>query len=161
MHGFIVHDERVRNRQDCEIVCPGQFGFVDRYDQVIISFEQRVAAGAIFGSTGNDSELARRCQEMFLKLFPVLHELLAARAEDELKHWVSFELAGEGSSVVGRGQHHNATDAVVDAESFQPVEFIADRIVIPVAGRFGATRLIDNIMIDLSEITTEEPIHSA
>lgn len=50
---------------------------------------------------------------------------------------------------------------VVDAESFQPVEFIADRIVIPVAGRFGATRLIDNIMIDLSEITTEEPIHSA
>jgi pantoate--beta-alanine ligase len=46
---------------------------------------------------------------------------------------------------------------VVDADTFQPVEYLEGTIVIPVAGHLGGTRLIDNIQIDLSEITTEEP----
>lgn len=38
---------------------------------------------------------------------------------------------------------------VVDAESFQPVEYLEGRIVVPIAGRFGATRLLDNLQIDM------------
>ncbi len=38
---------------------------------------------------------------------------------------------------------------VVDGDTFQPVEFLAGRIVLPVAGRLGDTRLIDNIAIEL------------
>ncbi len=36
---------------------------------------------------------------------------------------------------------------VVDADTFQPVEAIAGRVVLPVAARFGATRLIDNLQL--------------
>jgi pantoate--beta-alanine ligase len=36
---------------------------------------------------------------------------------------------------------------VVDAETFQPVETIAGRVVLPIAARFGATRLIDNLQL--------------
>ena len=38
---------------------------------------------------------------------------------------------------------------VVDAETFQPIEYLAGRIVVPVAGRLGKTRLIDNLSLDL------------
>jgi pantoate--beta-alanine ligase len=36
---------------------------------------------------------------------------------------------------------------VVDAETFQAVEIIAGRVVLPIAARFGATRLIDNLQL--------------
>ena len=36
---------------------------------------------------------------------------------------------------------------VVDAESFQPVEILQDRLVLPLAVRVGGTRLIDNIRV--------------
>jgi pantoate--beta-alanine ligase len=37
--------------------------------------------------------------------------------------------------------------AVVDAETFQPVEVLAGNVVLPVAVRLGATRLIDNLRL--------------
>lgn len=40
---------------------------------------------------------------------------------------------------------------VVDAESFQPVARLGGRIVIPVAVRFGRTRLLDNLQLTLGE----------
>jgi pantoate--beta-alanine ligase len=36
---------------------------------------------------------------------------------------------------------------VVDAESFQPVETLRGRVVLPIAARIGRTRLIDNIQL--------------
>jgi pantoate--beta-alanine ligase len=40
---------------------------------------------------------------------------------------------------------------IVDAESFQPVEYLEGRIVVPVAGRLGSTRLLDNLQINIEE----------
>ncbi len=40
---------------------------------------------------------------------------------------------------------------VVDAESFQPVARLGGRIVIPIAVRFGRTRLLDNLQLTLGE----------
>lgn len=67
--------------------------------------------------------------------------------------------AGERSAIVLRTllQQILATEVrldldyaeVVDAETFAPIEHLTGRIVIPVAGRLGATRLIDNIQIDM------------
>jgi pantothenate synthetase len=37
--------------------------------------------------------------------------------------------------------------AVVDADSFQPLDRLGGRVVLPVAARFGATRLLDNISL--------------
>lgn len=41
---------------------------------------------------------------------------------------------------------------VVDADSFQPVEYLTGRIVVPLAGRLGSTRLLDNLQIDLETV---------
>ena len=41
---------------------------------------------------------------------------------------------------------------VVDAETFEPIEYLTGSIVIPVAGRLGATRLIDNIQLDIGAL---------
>lgn len=41
---------------------------------------------------------------------------------------------------------------VVDAESFQPVEALRGRLVLPLAVRIGRTRLIDNIRLTAEEI---------
>lgn len=41
---------------------------------------------------------------------------------------------------------------VVNAESFQPIEYLDGRIVVPVAGRLGATRLLDNLQIDMKNL---------
>jgi len=41
---------------------------------------------------------------------------------------------------------------VVDAESFQPVETLRGRLVLPLAVRIGRTRLIDNIRLTAEEI---------
>ncbi len=40
---------------------------------------------------------------------------------------------------------------VVDAETFQPVEEIAGRLVLPLAVRIGGTRLIDNLRLTVEE----------
>jgi pantoate--beta-alanine ligase len=45
--------------------------------------------------------------------------------------------------------------AVVDADTFRPVEYLDGTIVIPVAGRLGRTRLIDNLRIDMQELPQE------
>jgi pantoate--beta-alanine ligase len=41
---------------------------------------------------------------------------------------------------------------VVDADTFQPIEYLAGNIAIPIAGRLGATRLIDNMQIDMETL---------
>jgi pantoate--beta-alanine ligase len=38
---------------------------------------------------------------------------------------------------------------LVDAESFAPIEFLDRRAVLPIVVRFGKTRLLDNLQIDL------------
>ncbi len=43
---------------------------------------------------------------------------------------------------------------VVDADDFEPLEYLTGRIVVPVAGRLGTTRLLDNLQIDLENPTT-------
>jgi pantoate--beta-alanine ligase len=40
---------------------------------------------------------------------------------------------------------------VVDAETFQPVELVAGRLVLPLAIRMGTTRLIDNIQLTVGD----------
>lgn len=40
---------------------------------------------------------------------------------------------------------------VVDAKTFEPVESLAGHIVIPVAGRLGSTRLLDNLQIHIED----------
>ena len=40
---------------------------------------------------------------------------------------------------------------VVDADTFQPVEKVAGRLVLPLAVRMGATRLIDNIQLTVGD----------
>ena len=76
----------------------------------------------------------------------VLHRALqaAARAIEqgerragEVRRILAETLAGEPLARVEYAE-------VVDAESFRPVEELAGRIVLPLAVRIGATRLIDN-----------------
>ena len=45
---------------------------------------------------------------------------------------------------------------VVDAESFQPVETLCGRLVLPLAVRIGGTRLIDNIRLTVGETRPPE-----
>jgi pantoate--beta-alanine ligase len=45
---------------------------------------------------------------------------------------------------------------VVDAESFQPVETLRGRLVLPLAVRIGGTRLIDNIRLTVGETRPPE-----
>jgi pantoate--beta-alanine ligase len=45
---------------------------------------------------------------------------------------------------------------VVDAESFQPVETLRGRLVLPLAVRIGGTRLIDNIRLTVGETRPAE-----
>jgi len=45
---------------------------------------------------------------------------------------------------------------VVDAESFQPVETLCGRLVLPLAVRIGGTRLIDNIRLTVGETRLPE-----
>jgi pantoate--beta-alanine ligase len=45
---------------------------------------------------------------------------------------------------------------VVDAESFQPVEMLRGRLVLPLAVRIGGTRLIDNIRLTVGETRPPE-----
>jgi pantoate--beta-alanine ligase len=45
---------------------------------------------------------------------------------------------------------------VVDAETFQPVETLRGRLVLPLAVRIGGTRLIDNLSLEISRLTAEE-----
>jgi pantoate--beta-alanine ligase len=40
---------------------------------------------------------------------------------------------------------------VVDADSFQPIDRIAGRVVVPIAVRFGATRLLDNLQLAVDD----------
>jgi pantothenate synthetase len=39
---------------------------------------------------------------------------------------------------------------VVDAATFRPLTRIAGEVVLPVAARFGATRLIDNFRLEVN-----------
>lgn len=42
---------------------------------------------------------------------------------------------------------------VVDADTFQPVQHLRGKLVLPVAGRIGRTRLLDNLHVDMDEFT--------
>ena len=42
---------------------------------------------------------------------------------------------------------------VVNADTFQPVRHLCGNLVLPVAGRIGGTRLLDNLHIDMDEFT--------
>jgi pantoate--beta-alanine ligase len=69
------------------------------------------------------------------------------RSAASVRAILAKELAAESRLIVDYAD-------VVDAESFKPVEYLGGRIVIPVAGRLGATRLLDNLQIDMNERLT-------
>lgn len=68
-------------------------------------------------------------------------------------------VAGERSGAVARNTMRQILDRepafrteyaeVVDAATFIPIETLKGRIVLPVAGRIGDTRLIDNLQLDV------------
>jgi pantoate--beta-alanine ligase len=63
------------------------------------------------------------------------------RRADRLLELVRRELA------TGPGEIDYA--GLVDAESFAPIEFLDRRAVLPIVVRFGKTRLLDNLQIDI------------
>lgn len=79
----------------------------------------------------------------------VLHRALTAAGEaidagerdaGRVRQLLRRVLAGEPRGTVDYAE-------VVDAESFQPVAAIAGPVVLPIAVRFGATRLLDNLQL--------------
>lgn len=79
----------------------------------------------------------------------VLHRALQKAAEAaghgerrsaEILRLVHAELASEPRA-------HVDYAAVVDADSFQPIEILSGRCVVPIAVRIGKTRLIDNLQL--------------
>jgi len=83
----------------------------------------------------------------------VLHRALNAarqaieegeRSADAIRGILEKVLASEPRIVVDYAD-------VVDAEDFQPLEYLRGRIVVPVAGRLGATRLLDNLQIEIED----------
>jgi pantoate--beta-alanine ligase len=82
---------------------------------------------------------------------PVLHRALEAarravaageRRAGEVRAIVRRVLAAEPLATVDYAE-------VVDARTFQPVETLAGRVVLPLAVRIGGTRLIDNIQLEV------------
>ena len=67
------------------------------------------------------------------------------RSADTVRAILAEVLASESRLIVDYAD-------VVDAESFKPVEYLDGRIVIPVAGRLAATRLLDNLQIDMENL---------
>lgn len=67
------------------------------------------------------------------------------RSADAIRNLLRKMLKTESRLDVGYGE-------IVDADTFQPIEYLAGRIVIPIAGRIGETRLIDNIQIDIRKL---------
>ena len=47
--------------------------------------------------------------------------------------------------------------AVVDFETLQPVDLLRGRVLVAVAASFGATRLIDNILLDIPRSSGDTP----
>lgn len=66
------------------------------------------------------------------------------RSADAVREVLQTVLASEPSLVVDYAD-------IVDADGFQPIEYLRDRIVIPVAGRLGSTRLLDNLQIEIAD----------
>jgi pantoate--beta-alanine ligase len=66
------------------------------------------------------------------------------RRGDEVRRVLREEVAGEPLARLEYAE-------VVDAESFQPVETLAGRVVLPIAARVGRTRLIDNVQLAVDE----------
>jgi pantoate--beta-alanine ligase len=81
-----------------------------------------------------------------------------------------YQALQEGSALVGRGERDAAAvrralearvaatpgaaldyAAVVDADSLGPVDRLAGRVMLALAVRFGGTRLIDNVVVDVPE----------
>ena len=46
---------------------------------------------------------------------------------------------------------------VVDFETLQPVDLLRGRVLVAVAASFGATRLIDNILLDIPRSSGDTP----
>ena len=67
------------------------------------------------------------------------------RSADEIRRLLRQTLESEASLQVDYAD-------VVDAESFQPVEILRGRVVVPIAGRLGETRLLDNLHFDIDTI---------
>ena len=92
-----------------------------------------------------DSE-DRKAATVLYRALTAAREAIAAgeRSAEVLRSTLLQELARET-------RFHVDYAEVVDADSFQPIEFVRGRIVIPVAGRLGPTRLLDNIQIDIED----------
>jgi pantoate--beta-alanine ligase len=83
----------------------------------------------------------------------VLHRALTAAAEaiaagerrgDEVRRILSEILGSESLARIDYAE-------VVDAQTFQPVTKLSGRVVLPLAVRIGATRLIDNFQLNIED----------
>jgi pantoate--beta-alanine ligase len=84
----------------------------------------------------------RKAAAVLFRALSATRALIACgeRRADALRTALRKELATEPRAQVEYAE-------VVDAETFQPVEQVAGRLVLPLAVRLGATRLIDNIQL--------------
>ena len=84
----------------------------------------------------------RRAAAVLFRALSAARALIACgeRRADALRTALRKELATEPRAQVEYAE-------VVDAETFQPVEQVAGRLVLPLAVRLGATRLIDNFQL--------------
>jgi pantoate--beta-alanine ligase len=84
----------------------------------------------------------RRAAAVLFRTLERARRTIAAgeREAEPLKRLLRASLAEEPLAVVDYAE-------VVDAETFQPVPVLAGRIVIPLAVRFGRTRLLDNLQL--------------
>lgn len=106
-----------------------------------------------------DDGLALSSRNAFLstedrRAAPVLHRSLRAahqaiaegeRSAATIRRVLQEVLATEPRLVVDYAE-------IVDADSFQPVEYLRGRIVIPIAGRLGSTRLLDNLHLNMEDL---------
>jgi len=86
----------------------------------------------------------RRAATVLYRTLLAVRSLIAAGA----RHAVPLRevmLAGLASEPLCQPEYA----AVVDADTFQPVERLRGRVVLPLAARFGATRLLDNLQVTI------------
>lgn len=100
-----------------------------------LSAEDRQAATVLFRALSVAQEAIETGERSASALRPLLRQTLATEARLDVDY-----------------------AEVVDAETFDRIEYLTGSIVIPVACRLGATRLIDNIQIDLQDADSGESL---
>lgn len=93
------------------------------------------------------STAERRAATVLFRALTAARRALEAgeRSADTIRGILRTELASEPQLTTDYAE-------VVDADTFQPVQHLQGNIVLPVAGRIGGTRLLDNFQINMDEL---------